>query len=98
MADTDDCSTGFSDDMRESRELEEEDRGTATTLTGSDSYVDLEKHTSGVLRAETTPTGDRAKLTAWILVNTLATIGIVRHSERAANRYSYLTVVPGLHE
>ena len=67
--------------MRESRESEEDkddDRGTASTLLGSDGDLsDLEKHRSGVLRAESTPTGNRAKLTAWILVNTLATIGIV---------------------
>ena len=81
MADTHNCSTRSSDEMRESREYEEDkddNRGTASTLLDSDGDLsDLEKHRSGVLRAEPAPTGNKAKLTAWILVNTLATIGIV---------------------
>ena len=73
--------TDVTSDSTEYMEREEDDHSTASTLLGPESgagiYVDLEKHRTGAPGAETTHGNDRVQLTAWMIVNTLATIGIV---------------------
>ena len=59
----------------------EDDHSTTSTLLGSDSetgaHVDLEKSRAQISASQGTDNRKRIYLTAWMVVNTFATIGIV---------------------
>ena len=68
-------------DLAEKTDGVEDDHSTASTLLGSDpetgAHLDLEKSTAQVSASQGTHDNNRIHLTAWMVVNTLATIGIV---------------------
>ena len=59
----------------------EEDHSTTSTLLGSDiengAHLDLEKSRAQISASQGTQNSSRIHLVAWMVVNTLATIGIV---------------------
>ena len=68
-------------DSTETAEKDDDRSSTSTLLDHNEErkeYVDLEKNKSEALGAQVTTTSNRVKLVAWMIVNTLATIGIVR--------------------
>ena len=68
-------------DTPETAVEKEDDRSSISTLLNQEEerreYVDLEKNKFEVLGAQVTTTRNRVILFIWIVVNTLATIGIV---------------------
>ena len=68
--------------IMEAAEENDDDRTSTSTLVNQEKekklYVDLEKNESEALGAQVTTTTNRLKLFIWMVVNTLATIGIVR--------------------
>lgn len=71
-------------DTTETAEEKEDVRSSTSTLLDQDKekmgYVDLEKNKSEALGAQVATSNSRLKLVVWMVVNTLATIGIVRLS------------------
>jgi hypothetical protein len=71
-------------DTTETAEEKEDVRSSTSTLLDQDEekmgYVDLEKNKSEALGAQVATSNSRLKLVVWMVVNTLATIGIVRLS------------------
>lgn len=69
-------------DTTETAEEKEDVRSSTSTLLDQDEektgYLDLEKNKSEALGAQVATSSSRLKLVVWMVVNTLATIGIVR--------------------
>lgn len=67
----------------------EDDRSSTSTLLDQDEekrqYVELEGDKREALGAQVTTTSNRVKLIAWMVVNTLATVGIVSISPHYLN-------------